>query len=475
MATWFSGTDKILGLNERSLKYLKPFNKKRARLIADDKLLTKRICREANINTAEVYSVIRSRSELQDYNWDKLPNSFVVKPRKGYGGAGILVVFGRNKKTGNWVKADKTQVSPEELKTHIANIIDGTFSLKKTSDYAIIEERVKLHPVLKRYAFRGIPDVRIISFNQVPTMAMLRLPTKESDGKANLDRGGVGVGIDLTSGITTNAIQHAKLIERHPDTRMPLSGIAIPHWKEMLKITTAAQIHSKLGFMGIDIALDREQGPMVFELNARPGLKIQICNLEGLKGRLKRIRGLKVKSASRGVRLARDLFGGEVEEGVEEITGKQVIGPFEYATFYNTEGKKAKIAKIKIDTGAYLTSIDKELAFAMGHKDAYKHFSSVVRKKKFRNYKEAREARARFYAEVAKHKELIGLTLTKSAVSNAHELRPVLNIEYKISGVRVKAKASIADRERLRYRAILGRRALRPFLIDLQKKPKKPF
>ena len=475
MFSAITNTKNILGINQRNLRYLRPYNPKRARKIADDKLHMKRISRKAKIATPEVYAVIRNRNELSTFDWEKLPNSYVVKPRKGYGGAGILVVFGRNRRTHNWVKADKSQVSPEMLETHVANIIDGTFSLKNAPDYAVIEQRVKLHPILKPVAYRGIPDVRIIVFNNVPVMAMLRLPTKQSGGTANLHTGGVGVGMDMGTGVTTNAIQHFQIIERHPDTGMPLSGIKLPFWKTMLQMAVRGQLDSGLGFMGIDIALDRDQGPVVFEMNARPGLGIQICNLEGLEGRLRRVKGIKVKTVAKGVRLAKDLFGGEIEEEVEEITGREVIGPKEYVTFYTTEGKKAKICKAKIDTGAYLTSIDKKLAFSMGFKEAYEHFESLDFKKKYRSYENAKKAREKYYGKVRRHKDLAGLALSKSAVGRGIELRPVVFADLKLSGVRIKAKTTISFREHLRYRALIGRRALKPFLIDPIKKPKKPF
>ena len=474
MLEWLIHSKNILGINERNLKYLRPGNKKHSRLIADDKLLMKRVARLAQIQSPEVYAVIRSRNELNNFSWNKLPNSFVVKPRKGFGGAGILVVFGRNKQTGNWVKADRSQVSVEFLQTHIANILDGTYSLKNTQDYAIIEERVKLHPIFKPYAFRGIPDVRIICYNKVPIMAELRLPTKASAGTANLHTGGVGVGVDMGTGVTTNAIQYSQLIDVHPDTGMPLSGIRIPYWKTMLEMTVRAQLVSKLGYLAIDIALDRDKGPTVFEFNARPGLAIQIANLDGLKGRLKRVKGIKVKTVEQGVRLARDLFGGEIEENIEEISGRQVVGPFEYASFYGKSGKKAKIVKVKIDTGAFLTSIDKELAYDMGYKEAYQHFESLKLPSRFESYDDAKVALKTYMRKASKHRDILGLSLSKSAVGRSLEIRPVLNISFSLSGVQVKARATIASRSGLIYSAIIGRRDLSPFLIDPAKRPKKP-
>ena len=45
---------------------------------------------------------------------------------------------------------------------------------------------------------------------------------------------------------------------------------------------TVARDLAPLGYLGVDIVLDRELGPMMLELNARPGLAIQIANNQGL-------------------------------------------------------------------------------------------------------------------------------------------------------------------------------------------------
>jgi len=44
-----------------------------------------------------------------------------------------------------------------------------------------------------------------------------------------------------------------------------------------------------LGYLGADIVLDKNRGPMMLEINARPGLAIQIANGRGLKTRLNEI------------------------------------------------------------------------------------------------------------------------------------------------------------------------------------------
>jgi len=44
-----------------------------------------------------------------------------------------------------------------------------------------------------------------------------------------------------------------------------------------------------MGYLGVDIVLDAQAGPLMLELNARPGLNIQIANQEGLLHRLRLI------------------------------------------------------------------------------------------------------------------------------------------------------------------------------------------
>ena len=190
----------ILGMNSRNLDFIRPFNLKKAKEIADNKLLSKKILRENGLAVPNLIGRIRSREELENFNWQSLPEGFALKPNRGFGGEGILVVYGKKKDLDNvWIKADGSLITVNSLKNHINNILDGSFSLSGTPDIAFFEERLKLLKLFKPYCYKGIPDIRIIVFNKVPTMAMLRLPTKLSNGKANLQQGAIGVGIDMSS------------------------------------------------------------------------------------------------------------------------------------------------------------------------------------------------------------------------------------------------------------------------------------
>ncbi|MEX2054694.1 MAG: sugar-transfer associated ATP-grasp domain-containing protein, partial [Candidatus Andersenbacteria bacterium] len=350
----------VLGLNARTLQYITKSNPPAAVRIANNKLATKKVLNKAGIAAPRLFGIIHSRQELKHFRWTKLPSTFVLKPNNSSGGGGIVVIFGRNKK-GNWVKADKTEVFIPELKSHVLDILDGNFTLGNIPDDAFFEQRIRNHADLKPYCVQGIPDIRVLVYNLVPVMAMLRLPTKESGGRANLHSGGIGVGIDLVHGLTTLAIYHGRMIESLPDSRLSLSGIKLPFWNDILLMAGRTARATGLNYVGVDIAIDRDDGPMVLEVNARPGLGIQFANMAPLKSRLRRVEGLQVSTPEKGVTLARNLFGGDIEQDIEDLSGRTILGIEEKVSLIDSQGQPHELLA-KIDTGAYRTAIDETLA-----------------------------------------------------------------------------------------------------------------
>lgn len=328
MLTLIKKSEGILGMNARNLEYIRPCNHGGAIRFANDKLRSKEVFFASGIPVPMVYGIVRKRKDLEVFKWENLPKSFVLKPNHGRGGEGIKIIYGQ-KKDLNWISTEGESVTIRDLQDQIMNIFDGFYSLSGVPDIAFLEERIKLSKEFKPYSYKGIPDIRVIVYNKVPVMAMLRLPTKESKGKANLHLGGIGVGIDVATGITTHSIIRDQLIEKTPDTKLALRGIRIPYWRNILEIAIKCQIVSKLGYAGVDVAIDKERGPVVLEINARPGLSIQNANLASLKYRLRKVKGLKVQNELHGIRIAQDLFGGEVQQEIEEISGKRILGIIE--------------------------------------------------------------------------------------------------------------------------------------------------
>jgi alpha-L-glutamate ligase-like protein len=481
----------ILGLNRRNQKYVRPLNPPSAKKIADSKLLTKRMLYRIDIKSPELFKVIRTKKQLEFLDWDSLPKSFVLKPNQGTGGNGIIVFFGKKKGQLAWIRPNGQIMDVHALKLHIENILEGRFSMGNVRDIALIEERLKNDKLLALYSYRGVPDVRVIIYNKIPIMAELRLPTKESDGTANLHAGGIGVGIDIASGLTTVAIHRRKksfvadsydVIDKTLDLEenLPLRGIKIPYWDEILRIAVKCQIESGLGYVGVDIALDREKGPMVFELNARPGLAIQIANMAGLRARLERVEGLTVKSIKHGIRLAKDLFGGEIEEDIEEMSGKQIVNLVETVTIFNKPKTKIKLktntVKIKhettsvraiLDTGVTTSRIDSALVSQIGFDGAMEYFQDLNVPVKFNDFIEAQQF-------IDAHPELPDgdreiVRLAKIVEDGKIVVKPVINVKLQIRGRDREFEAIVSSQKDMIYPIIIGRRELQDFLIDPSK------
>ncbi len=306
----------VLGLNARSARYMLPHNDRRHYPLVDDKALTKRIFLEHGIPVPPLYTIIRSTGELRDLD-ERLAAqpSLVIKPARGSGGRGVLVVTDHYRN--GWVTASGSVLSREDVRCYVADILSGLYSLSGLADKALVEYRVECDPVFSKVAFRGVPDIRIIVYRKYPVMAMLRLPTKRSGGRANLHQGALGAGIDLDRGITIHAVHGSEPIKLHPDTGESVIGVTVPLWDTVLLIAARIAEFIPLGYMGVDIVLDAVRGPMVLELNARPGLAIQMANAAGLETRLDAIDRLTMPTPDTQTRVnqSREWFGRVHREG----------------------------------------------------------------------------------------------------------------------------------------------------------------
>jgi alpha-L-glutamate ligase-like protein len=428
----------ILGLNARSQLFSYKYNSVKGRSIASSKIRTKRILREHGIPVPEIYALFKSVKKVYKYNWNQLPSSFALKPNGGLGGEGIVIVKRRardpenkNKSlSGAWVTTSKQKIDIEDLKLHTLDIIEGAYSIKNLPDIAFIEEFIGRHKAFKKFAFRGTPDIRVIVFNKVPVMAMLRLPTRESGGRANLHQGAIGVGIDITTGVTTKSYWKGKYIKFKPESKRKLNGLKIPKWSSVLKIAVETQIATDLGYLGVDIVLHPERGPMVLEINYMPGLEIQMVNQAGLKKRLERVEDLNVRDAEHGVNIAKALFAARFSDRVKAEEGIKTVKVFEKIRIKSKKGKKT-IVPAKIDTGAWRTSISQKLAQDLG---------------------------------LLEKDNILWTKTVKSSLGKQE--RPVINLTFWLAGRKIQTPASVAKRGYLKFPVIIGRKNLKGMNID---------
>ena len=308
---WLLEERGILGMNRRNICYISRYNPRHLYPLVDNKLKTKILAQKAGITTPHLIGTVENQHDVSEL--ERIlegVNGFAIKPAKGSGGKGIMVLT-RNAQ-GELVKNSGTVVSIAELQRHVSNTLSGLHSLGGSPDIAIIEELIEFDQQLGGYSFEGVPDIRVIVCRGYPVMAMMRLSTRSSDGKANLHQGAVGVGLDIATGRPLNAVQNGLKVERHPDTGKQLSEMKIPDWEVLLELAARCYEVSGLGYLGTDMVLDRRYGPMLLELNARPGLTIQVANGTGLLPRLRKIDALSdadiALPAAERVRRSREWF-----------------------------------------------------------------------------------------------------------------------------------------------------------------------
>jgi alpha-L-glutamate ligase-like protein len=272
-------------MNRRNAEFILPHNPRRLYPLVDDKLKTKRLAEAAGLAVPELYGVIERAVDVRNFrDMVSAHEEFVVKPAQGSGGDGIVVVKGRV--ADYYRKASGDVISEPDMRFHLQNTLGGVFSLGGLPDKILIEYCVRFDPVFEKVAYQGVPDVRVIVFQGYPIMAMVRLPTRMSGGRANLHQGAIGAGVDIGTGRTLTAVWRNDIVREHPDTREPVSGVEVPHWTRILHMAAHTHELTGLGYQAVDIVLDENKGPLILEINARPGLNIQIANRSGLKPRV---------------------------------------------------------------------------------------------------------------------------------------------------------------------------------------------
>jgi alpha-L-glutamate ligase-like protein len=274
--------------------FINRYNERSLFPLVDNKLKTKLLAQEYDIPTPALRFVVREQHEISHIERQLIDmESFALKPAKGSGGKGILVVTGRQ--GDHFVRSSGALLSIADIRRDMSNILAGLYSLGGASDVAIIEDLIAFDDCFAGYSHEGVPDIRIIVFRGYPVMAMLRLATHVSDGKANLHQGAVGVGLSLDSGRCLNAVQFSQPIKEHPDTGRLLSDIVVKGWRDLMVLAAHCHDMTGLGYIGTDLVLDKFHGPQLLELNARPGLAIQVANGRGLLPRLRHIEKLSPK------------------------------------------------------------------------------------------------------------------------------------------------------------------------------------
>jgi alpha-L-glutamate ligase-like protein len=303
----------VLGLNRRNQELMVRLNPPQLVGLVDHKVNTKIALARHGLPVPATLGRYTHQRDLHSLAKETERHAdFVLKPARGAGGEGVMVVCGRQ--NDHLVKASGAPLPLQDLLVHASDIMAGAFSMSQSRDEALLEQRLVPDRALGAFSPGGIPDVRIVVIHGVPLMAMLRLPTQASDGRANLHVGGVGVGIDLPTGRAVYAIWHDHEITAHPDTQQSLAAIRVPFWSDILLMASRSFEAIPLGYFGIDVVVDARYGPAILELNARPGLSIQLANHSGLRPLVARLTSRSTSGLSAAARVG---LGIEIVEAVK--------------------------------------------------------------------------------------------------------------------------------------------------------------
>lgn len=285
----FAPKDRVLGMNRRNCELIHGKNRRADFPIANDKLRAKQVLTEAGVPVAATLFTFETFRELDslEARLGKLVE-FVVKPARGHGGRGILVIAGRN--NDEYVSAGGRAITRDELRRHLADIIFGVYTLDRP-DFAIVEPRLRPHGFFANLYPEGLSDIRILSVDEAPVLAMARVPTRASDGRANLHQGAIGLGVDIETGVVERARLRGRPIDVHPDSRQPLLGHEVPFWDRILEIARTIAATVPLKYLGMDLVIDRDLGPLALEINARPGLEIQNITQKPLRRAIEEVSG----------------------------------------------------------------------------------------------------------------------------------------------------------------------------------------
>lgn len=350
----------ILGMNGRH-RYTNS-NPYSAKKYGFSKLKTKELLAENKIPTADIYHIFSSIEDVEKVIWRSIPTPFVIKPASGSAGKGILLILKKIDNKDIWKDNDGNSYTVDDLNLHVGNILDGEYSTWGQNHKAIVEEMIVSHQALAKYSYKGTPDIRVIVFNSVPVMAMIRIPTKKSHGKANLELGAIGIGIDMATGVTTYAISgKLERITHFPGSKKKVNGIIIPHWDKVLEVAVEAANAAGYIFMGADLFIHPEKGPMIVELNGYPGLSIQLANKDGLKRRLDRVEGIEVRDVKHGVKIAKALFAESFADKIKIEEGLKIISTSPQLSIYGDD-KKWYPTQGRVNTSRYRSAISSDLA-----------------------------------------------------------------------------------------------------------------
>ncbi len=335
----------ILWIHKRNNNYIKKFNPQKGIRLAKNKIKTKKFLYERWIPVPKTLFECKSESDRLQFDFTQIRSTqFVLKPNKWSKWEGIVIVQDMKRTTSAeqqyswWDKIRGLDrkiilsgymflikgiwISEYELKKQMIGIFKGLYNQSHIHDTLLIEEKLIPWKGFELFCQYGLADIRIIMFNLVPTIAMLRVPTQESGWKANLAQWGIGLWVDIVTGkITSLYYQWESYHQDFPTEWMFLHNKKVPYRQEILQHSSNIQYFVNSGYLGMDWVIT-EHGPKLLEINARSWLEIQNITGIPLLQIMKKIEDIDVTTPSKWLQISRTLFS---TEKINELKDNQII------------------------------------------------------------------------------------------------------------------------------------------------------
>ena len=112
----------IIGMNRRNIRYIGRYNNRRLYPLVDDKLKTKLLAQSHGVTSPALIGTLETQFGIKQLGATLHGHGgFVVKPAKGSGGKGILVIEKRDGKA--FIKPSGARLSLVDIERHVSNIL----------------------------------------------------------------------------------------------------------------------------------------------------------------------------------------------------------------------------------------------------------------------------------------------------------------------------------------------------------------
>jgi hypothetical protein len=182
----------------------------------------------------------------------------VVKPNRGHRGNNVLIADRRD--GDGWLRTSGHALPLRVARDHLRLVLDGESS-GRDRDAALFEPLIRTDGELGRLSYQGLPDICVICEHDQPRLAMLRLPTSRSGGRAHLHQGAVGAAVDIDTGRAVAARIGRHAVDVHPDTHARLLGSRVPAWGQARNAASRCGPATGLHHAGADVVVAQGRGP----------------------------------------------------------------------------------------------------------------------------------------------------------------------------------------------------------------------